>query len=77
MSMYSDMAKIPQIARGKVWCTYCKRMQYVDGADCLRNGWPECCGCTMTIDSPQRRSAHARKKAAAQPIDPKELPNGD
>lgn len=57
-----DIAQaVPQIARGKVWCLVCKRMQYVDGADALRNGWPECCGETMTIDSPQWRAAHAKK----------------
>ena len=51
---------VPQIARGKVWCIKCKRMQHVNGADALRNGWPKCCGSTMTIDSPQWRAARAR-----------------
>lgn len=46
---------IPQIKRGMVWCTSCGRSQRVDGADCLRRGWPKCCGHTMTIDSPDER----------------------
>ena len=54
---------VPKIKRGKVWCIQCKRMKLVDGAECLRSGWPKCCGQTMTIDSPQWRAAHAKKKA--------------
>jgi hypothetical protein len=49
-------ADVPQIARGKVWCTTCGRMQAVNGAHALRHGWPECCGYTMTIDSPEERA---------------------
>lgn len=48
-------ADVPQLARGKVWCTTCGRQQSVDGAECLRSGWPKCCGYTMTIDSPESR----------------------
>jgi hypothetical protein len=29
----------------------------VNASDCLREGWPTCCGETMTIDSPAERSA--------------------
>lgn len=43
---------VPQIRRGKVWCKTCRREQSVDGAECLRSGWPKCCGYTMTIDHP-------------------------
>ena len=53
----TGIAEIPQIKRGRVWCTVCGRIQNVDGVDCLRNGWPECCGYTMTIDSPDERAA--------------------
>lgn len=49
--------EIPQISRGMVWCTDCGRSQRVDGGECLRNGWPKCCGYTMTIDSPSERAA--------------------
>lgn len=44
--------EIPQIKRGQVWCKECGRTLKVDGAECLRTGWPKCCGYTMTIDSP-------------------------
>lgn len=56
-SMFSDMASIPKIARGKVWCTVCGRSEHVNGGSCLRHGWPRCCGYTMTIDSPEERYA--------------------
>lgn len=51
-----DVAEIPQIKRNKVWCTVCGREQSTEGMNCLRNGWPECCGYTMTIDSPEERA---------------------
>lgn len=43
---------VPKIKRGLVRCLECGRVRKVDGADCLRHGWPECCGYTMTIDMP-------------------------
>ena len=46
---------VPQLRRGQVWCTTCGATQKVDGAKCLRTGWPKCCGYTMTIDSPEER----------------------
>lgn len=46
---------VPQIKRGMVWCRTCCRSQKVSGADCLRRGWPKCCGFTMTIDSPDEQ----------------------
>ena len=45
----------PSIARGRVWCKKCGRTKKVDPAECFRSGWPECCGHTMTIDSPEER----------------------
>lgn len=48
---------VPQIKRGMVWCSVCGRSQKVDGAECLRSGWPKCHGYTMTIDSPEERAA--------------------
>jgi Zn finger protein HypA/HybF involved in hydrogenase expression len=42
----------PSLSRGQVWCRTCKRSVKVDSADCLQNGWPKCCGYTMTIDHP-------------------------
>jgi hypothetical protein len=45
----------PSLRRGQVWCTKCGASQRVDSARALRHGWPECCGFTMTIDSPEER----------------------
>lgn len=57
MSLESDIAKIPQIARGLVWCTVCGNRQRVDGVKAtLSSGWPKCCGYTMTLDSPEERA---------------------
>lgn len=56
MSKPVDYEKIaqshPALARGKVWCRSCGVEQAVNSADCLRSGWPKCCGFTMTIDHP-------------------------
>jgi len=53
---YSKMAEAhPKLSRGQVWCMHCGATRHVNTADCLRNGWPKCCGFTMTIDSPQER----------------------
>ena len=43
---------VPQLKRGLVWCRVCEDEEQVDSAACLRNGWPKCCGETMTIDHP-------------------------
>jgi len=53
MSLYNKITNnVPELQRGKVWCRTCGREQDVNPADCLRNGWPKCCGYTMTIDHP-------------------------
>lgn len=36
-----------------VYCLTCGREQSVKHG--LRNGWPKCCGATMTIDHPSTR----------------------
>lgn len=46
---------VPQLARGKVWCRSCGAERDVDSAECIRTGWPRCCGATMTIDAPGER----------------------
>lgn len=51
----------PKMARGMVWCIKCGRSERVDCGYCARRGWPECCGETMTIDSPEERRASAAK----------------
>ena len=55
-SMYRDMARSPQMERGRVWCRTCGKTKKVDSATCLRIGWPKCCGYTMTLDSPEGRA---------------------
>lgn len=60
MTIHDTIAKeVPQISRGKVWCLKCGRVKRVDGAEAMRNGWPMCCGYTMTLDSPEERAARA------------------
>ena len=56
MSLYDTIAKSnPSLARGRVWCRKCGATRKVDTAKCLEQGWPMCCGETMTIDSPDER----------------------
>lgn len=43
---------VPALKRGQVWCRKCGASLKVDSAECLRSGWPKCCGYTMTIDAP-------------------------
>ena len=45
----------PKLTRGQVWCKRCGKTARVDSARCLRQGWPECCNETMTIDAPSER----------------------
>ena len=47
----------PKLTRGRVWCTTCGNTKKVDSTECLRSGWPKCCGYTMSIDSPEERIA--------------------
>lgn len=58
MSLHEQMANShPSLQRGRVWCRTCGADQQVNSAACLRTGWPKCCGCTMTIDSPEEQRA--------------------
>jgi hypothetical protein len=37
-----------------VWCRTCRATQTVDAMRCMFvEGWPKCCGYTMTIDPPE------------------------
>lgn len=54
--------QVPQLRRGIVWCTVCGNEKRVGAAGCLQEGWPKCCGYTMTIDSPEERAAMERSK---------------
>ena len=63
MSIYDGLANChPSISRGVVWCTTCGKSQKVLPSICLRDGWPKCCGYTMTIDSPEEREIFANQK---------------
>lgn len=56
MSLHETIANShPSLQRGIVWCRTRGRSQRVDAAGALRNGWPKCCGYTMTIDSPDEQ----------------------
>jgi hypothetical protein len=56
MGLYEDIVeKTPALKRGKVWCRTCGSEQDVDSVSALKNGWPKCCGYTMTIDSPEEQ----------------------
>lgn len=62
-AVYKDfVAKVPQLRRGQVWCTDCGHTQDVDSVKCLAEGWPLCCGVTMTLDSPSERAGMALNK---------------
>lgn len=57
MDWKSVVENTPQLKRGRVWCKSCGKSHQVDAARSLQFGWPECCGLTMTIDSPEERAA--------------------
>lgn len=51
--LYNSIGRChPSLVRGIVWCRQRGKSKRVDSSDCLRNGWPKCCGYTMTIDHP-------------------------
>ena len=63
MSLYTELGDChPSLARGQVWCRHCSNNQKVDSGDCIANGWPKCCGYTMTIDSPKEQAAFAQQR---------------
>ena len=56
MSLYKKIANChPKLTCGQVWCRECGRTQKVNSEDSLQNGWPKCCGYTVTIDSPEEQ----------------------
>lgn len=54
-------ASHPSLERGRVWCRQCGATKRADSADCLRSGWPKCCGYTMTIDRPEQVKAEIER----------------
>lgn len=71
MGLHETLATChPSLTRGQVWCRKCGATRKVNSGDCLRTSWPECCGQTMTIDSPeeQRRiSTHNNDVSGGEP----------
>ena len=64
MTVEQTIAKsAPQLRRGQVWCRECGRTQRVNSALALREGWPKCCGYTMTIDSPEEQKELSEPEA--------------
>ena len=60
--LYAKLGKChPKLSRGLAWCTSCGRRIQVKSSECFRDGWPKCCGQTMTIDSPEERVALAKE----------------
>ncbi len=56
MDLYKKLANLgPQLIRNQVWCRTCGSTKKVDSEKCFEIGWPECCGFTMTIDSPEEQ----------------------
>lgn len=51
----------PDLIAGGVRCEKCGRTMKVDSAECLRSGWPKCCGYTMTL-LPARAAIRAAKE---------------
>ncbi len=39
----------PSLKKGELKCSTCGRESKVDSSECLANGWPKCCGYTMTL----------------------------
>jgi len=58
---------VPQLRRGRVWCTVCGYTERVHSGNALRSGWPKHCGYTMTIDSPEERTRLAKAAKNAKP----------
>ena len=61
--LHDKLAKAhPSLERGQIWCHECGNTQKVDSAECLRSGWPKCCGQTMSIDSPEEHRELGKSK---------------
>lgn len=49
-AIVDEIAKAAKVLGRQVWCRSCGGTKHV--AHGLRDGWPKCCGYTMTIDPP-------------------------
>ena len=55
-SLYDEIARShPSLLTGRVFCARCSSFRTVNAANALRNGWPKCCGATMSIDKPKEK----------------------
>lgn len=52
--LHNAMAEAAGLKTATVYCTVCGASQIVDGAECLRHGWPKCHGFTMSLDEHRR-----------------------
>jgi hypothetical protein len=49
-ALYDTIAQShPSLLNGKVYCARCGKARQVDAARCLREGWPKCCGATVSL----------------------------
>lgn len=54
--LYATLAARAKLGKN-IHCTTCHRDQPVDPVQALADGWPICCGQTMTIDPHETRCA--------------------
>lgn len=51
-ALYDEIARShPSLLDGRVVCGRCGQTRVVDAARCLREGWPKCCGQTMSLET--------------------------
>lgn len=49
-TLYEKLGKChPALEKGLVRCTTCGNEKKVDSSECLKRGWPVCCGYTMRL----------------------------
>ena len=57
---------VDRVVRGVLWCTSCKATRRF-APDDFSGGFPECCGATMTVDSPAERRAAGKGPRPRRP----------
>jgi hypothetical protein len=60
--MEDERLSIPEVARALVWCRVCGRKMKVAPAECLSKGYPECCGATVSLYSPEERARRRERR---------------
>lgn len=52
-----------------VRCATCSRTKQVNYSECIRRGWPRCCGATMRLEgSPDRKVVEGAIADAMKPL---------